>query len=853
MANSTLPGQRVASRVAARQKAALPVRIAIYLRVSTRNQVEGSGLDQQEKDARAWIEFWFRDVPFEIVGVFVDDGISGKIDNRRDQVKLKAANAAGNVDLVISQKLDRFGRTMRDIQRWVWEMNDQGLRVVTADGRIDSQNEMFELVLALLAYMAQLEHELIFSRTFNGREAKIDAGGWAAGPPPFGFMLEGMGTKEGSRTVLSEDECRVLAMGAECMIDQGMNYSETVDLLNEKEMFTRSGRPWTVGNWIKRISHEAILECCVTYRKNNGWKNGTKQDEDGNALYGEAKRIPMPEVFTPERREALNEVIAKLSFESRRANSEYPLSGRIDGHCGNVYIGGGVRGEDTRVYRCKGVDDGCDDVYLDATDTETAVWAQLTTLLNDPKRIEMLAKEWVESLPGTREKHDERVMTLRAQVEAKEDEIADVLLMCHKNRLPDRVREKSLAKPNRELMALQASLQEAEAWLEDYEATQQEAKEMEQFISSARLRVGDLTLAEKSELFAMFDVRVSAGNHRFKKRSGRPCPVTEWHKATRHLVPADIDEDDWVMVKEILSGYVAKSSFTKTTIDLRLAFNGMFHRLRTGTPWNEMTDAFGNPQRIRERQLTLFQRGAWKAIVEVLNQRGGGTPVYVAPTIPPLKITGRVARSLWAVVGEEGLVEAPEVPPSVRPEDGPHPVLTAGFETTVNLIGNGMYALLRHPEQRALLQESLGRGESGLLATAVEELLRYDGPVELATWRFAVAPLRIGGVDIPVGDPVLVVLAAADRDPARFAAENTLDLARADNPHLGFGHGIHYCIGAPLARLEGQAALASLLTRLPDIQLSPSVGELRWRGGLIMRGLRELPVEFTPEGASATG
>ncbi|PYC82735.1 hypothetical protein C7C46_10335 [Streptomyces tateyamensis] len=358
MSNSTLPGRRVASRVAARQKAGLSVRIAVYLRVSTRNQVEGSGLDQQEKDARAWIECWFRDMPFEIVGIFVDDGISGKIDNRRDQVKLKTVITAGEVDLVISQRIDRFGRTMRDIQRWVWEMNDLGLRVVTADGRIDSEHE-----------------------------------------------------------------------------------------------------------------------------------------------------------------------------------------------------------------------------------------------------------------------------------------IADLLLMCHKNKLSDRVREKSLARPHRELMALQASLQEAQAWLKDCEATQQEAKEREEFISSARLRVGSLTLAEKSALFAMFDVRVSAGNHRFRKRSGRPCPVTEWHKGTQHPVPADIDEEDWAGVREILAGYVAKSSFTKTTIDLRLAFNGMFYRLRTGTPWNEMTDAFGNPQRIRERQLTFFQRGAWQAVVEMLNQRGGGTPVYVAPTVPPLKIT----------------------------------------------------------------------------------------------------------------------------------------------------------------------------------------------------------------------
>ncbi|OII65110.1 MULTISPECIES: cytochrome P450 [unclassified Streptomyces] len=174
-------------------------------------------------------------------------------------------------------------------------------------------------------------------------------------------------------------------------------------------------------------------------------------------------------------------------------------------------------------------------------------------------------------------------------------------------------------------------------------------------------------------------------------------------------------------------------------------------------------------------------------------------------------------------------------------------LLFAGFETTVNLIGNGTYALLRDPGQRARLQRSLAAGETGLLATGVEELLRYDGPVELATWRFATEPLTLGGQEIGRGDPVLVVLAAADRDPERFDDPDTLDLARTDNQHLGYGHGIHYCLGAPLARLEGQTALATLLTRLPDLDLAVGPGELRWRGGLIMRGLRTLPVRFTPE------
>ncbi|MFJ8162954.1 cytochrome P450 [Streptomyces sp. NPDC096136] len=172
-------------------------------------------------------------------------------------------------------------------------------------------------------------------------------------------------------------------------------------------------------------------------------------------------------------------------------------------------------------------------------------------------------------------------------------------------------------------------------------------------------------------------------------------------------------------------------------------------------------------------------------------------------------------------------------------------LLFAGFETTVNLIGNGVHSLFMNPDQRSLLQDSLAAGETALLETGIEELLRYDGPVELATWRFATRPLTLGGQDIAVGDPVLVVLAAADRDPARFADPDALDLSRSDNQHLGYGHGIHYCLGAPLARLEGQTALATLLKRLPDLELAVPPTDLRWRGGLIMRGLRTLPVRFT--------
>lgn len=177
-------------------------------------------------------------------------------------------------------------------------------------------------------------------------------------------------------------------------------------------------------------------------------------------------------------------------------------------------------------------------------------------------------------------------------------------------------------------------------------------------------------------------------------------------------------------------------------------------------------------------------------------------------------------------------------------------LLFAGFETTVNLIGNGVLALLRHPAELARLRAAVAAEGEGapLLVSGVEELLRYDGPVEVATWRFAREPLMLGGQRVGRGEPVLVVLAAADRDPERFRDPDRLDLARPDNPHLGYGHGIHYCVGAPLARLEGRLAIGALLRRLPELRLAVDEGELRWRGGLIMRGLRSLPVEFAAEG-----
>ncbi len=166
-------------------------------------------------------------------------------------------------------------------------------------------------------------------------------------------------------------------------------------------------------------------------------------------------------------------------------------------------------------------------------------------------------------------------------------------------------------------------------------------------------------------------------------------------------------------------------------------------------------------------------------------------------------------------------------------------LLSAGHETTVNLIGSGALALLEHPDAMAKL-----RDEPTLIKTATEELLRFVCPVEMATERYAREEITIAGTAIPRGELTLAVIASANRDANYFTAPDTLDIARAPNRHLAFGHGAHYCVGAPLARLEGQIAINTLIQRMPDLRLRIAQAQIRWRGGFILRGLEALPVSF---------
>ncbi|GAA2354438.1 cytochrome P450 family protein [Streptomyces violaceusniger] len=164
-------------------------------------------------------------------------------------------------------------------------------------------------------------------------------------------------------------------------------------------------------------------------------------------------------------------------------------------------------------------------------------------------------------------------------------------------------------------------------------------------------------------------------------------------------------------------------------------------------------------------------------------------------------------------------------------------LLMAGHETTANLISNGVLALLRDPHQLARL-----RADPALLPGAVEEFLRLESPVSMATTRFTAEPVTIGGTTIPAGELVLLGIGSANRDPEVFERPGELDLGRPKGGGLAFGHGIHHCLGAALARVEGEIAFRVLLARFPELTLAVAPGDLRWRSSILLRGLTTLPV-----------
>jgi len=256
-------------------------------------------------------------------------------------------------------------------------------------------------------------------------------------------------------------------------------------------------------------------------------------------------------------------------------------------------------------------------------------------------------------------------------------------------------------------------------------------------------------------------------------------------------------------------------------------------------PMTVICEMIGVPERDRDefrRQFVVMSKGPPFV----------GDAEYVAAVETVVTLVRRLVADRRAQPGADllsGLVVAREGGDTLSDDELTSMVqllVFAGHETTVNLLANGIHALLTHPDQMARL-----RGEPGLVEAAVEELLRFESPVQAALPLRAVEPLEIDGVGIAAGETVVAALLAANRDPSRTPRPDSLDIGRVHNPHLAFGYGVHHCLGAPLARLEGRIALTSFLGRFPRARLAVGPEELAYHPSVVFHGLAALPVLLT--------
>lgn len=620
-----------------------------YKRASSEEQLKGYGLAVQEDELRAWAA---EDARRTILETFSDEGVSGALDRRPDMLRLEARAREGKANRIVVPKVDRVGRTARASFNWAWRMQDIGVHFISVQERIDTSTELGWTMFQQYVSYSEREWNSIRERTLDGRNKKIEYGGWPSGPAPYGYRIEGKGQK-GSFLVVCEDEARIILEAVALLVDDKRSFGAAADELNRLEMYPRSGKPWTATNLYQRM-HSETFDGYTTYRKTNHGdrKKTTRLHEDGTPVYGKPVRVAVPQILTPDRTEMLKAVLKKRSRNKPRKPAWiYPLSGHIASDCGKVYVGGGRPGQ--RTYRCQGNNSdrsGCGCTNLDATEIENVVWAKVAELLQDEHRLRALADRWVLSLPGDRDRYLERQDNLAASIGQHEKLIEDVMPEYIKAGMEPAVAVAAVKKLSEEVEAWKKQLEEVQYWLSEYEQTQTRVGAIVSLARSSQERLTNLEADEKAEIFDMFRIVALPEKGRFVKRSGAPCKVTAWHHETGMPVPMDVSETRWEAVREIIAQYHGPRHFSMTSLDLRHALNGMLHRLRHGAEWSEI-ESWGPAEAIRQRQGAWFRSGAWQALMEHLAAAGRGTMVYRHPTIPLLHVAGEIRSGVLALMG----------------------------------------------------------------------------------------------------------------------------------------------------------------------------------------------------------
>lgn len=609
------------------------LRVAIYLRVSTAQQLEGYGLKVQEEQCRAWLAYALRKVRHTIVDVYVDGGVSGKLASREDLDRLTADALGGRLDLIVFGKLDRIGRTMKNIHRWVYDVTDKGVRVATADGRIDSDDDMFGIQLSLLAYLAEVEHALILERTSGGRMQKAAVGGWPLGEPPFGYMLASDGNP-----VINPAEVEQIEKFADFMIDspEPVTREDGARHLNALGYRTRRRKEWEGGNLVARVM--AALKGYVDFVF-------AGENEDGEEITT-TFRIDLPKALSDQRAEELKTALARGARVKGKA-SKYLLSNRLISVCG-VHRTGADAGEHGRYYRCMAGKQGnpvnerhedCWEIPVD--EVEVAVWAEVKKLMSDKDKLRRLVEESLGTAPQRAQSYRRRLAELDEQIDKKRSSRKrkiSLLLASVDDASEDDAQLVAELKDelNKQEADLVAERERVAEWLYDVERQADGAKGMLARIEKVDARLDDFTFEQKQDLLELLDVRVQITGKGEPRHKGLTDPIAEWHRETGVTIPVEVTDEQWSKIGDIVSP-------SRQWKDVRDGFEAMLDKIRTGKNWTD----YDRSERIGGRGwAALYRRaqhwwgsGEYERALEALAPCEGVAPrpLYV---LPPMEVTG---------------------------------------------------------------------------------------------------------------------------------------------------------------------------------------------------------------------
>ncbi|WP_432006345.1 recombinase family protein [Streptomyces parvus] len=618
------------------------LRVAVYLRVSTAKQLDGYGLDVQEARCRAWIEYQLKGVPHKLVGIYCDGGVSGKLAHREDLDRLTADIELGLVDVVVFAKLDRIGRTMRNIHRWVYDVTDHGVRIATADGRIDSDDQMFGIQLSLLAYMAEVEHALILERTMGGRIQKVAGGGWASGAPPYGYMLDDEG-----EPIVNPDEQKVISKAAEFLVDEKMSRGAMAAELNDLEFRTRTGKLWDGNNLILRL--RLAVRGYVDF-------SFSGMNEDGEEITT-SYRVELPPLFEDEsRRQAVEAALDAMKGKPRTSYSNHLLSGHLFSLCGSSRYGVARAEQDDFIYRCSSTDtaaEGHTCKQIDGEATEQVVWDEVSKLLTDPETIKGLIDEWLGSIPERADSYrarlkeiDEKLNRLR---NARRKKIITLAASLDDD---DEEDQKILAELKEEIAEKEKKLREEQErineWLEEVEHKEERADGLRSAIDRVGTNVEGLSKADKKGVLELLRIRVDiVGDSVSAQKGGTKDPMLEWHRERGIEIPLSVSGEQWARIESILAGG------RKPKREDRPCFEMLLEKLREKKGWHDYDrdermggKGWGYLYRLARR---WFADGMYASALEVLAPYEG-VPAPDGYTLPPMKIYGAIDDSEEDVV-----------------------------------------------------------------------------------------------------------------------------------------------------------------------------------------------------------